>query len=431
VSAEAGGRRPAATKRYPPPEGIRLVFIALMVMWVAFPVLIRDNLAQDALPYVVAGDLVDTDPGVVYAAEGGDLFTLDPVFAAASCAAAPPGTDCSNLSVAFVSTPLAVPFAIVMSWLGPTGGVLVMRLLAALSLVGGMWVLWNRLADRTPHAARSLVLTALALTPFATVPIAMGQTSPVLFVSAAVAVSRTDRVLRLVAVAGLWVAAIVLKAFPAVLGLVLIWQRRWRLIGAAAAWFGGLAVLTLVSAPASLWGDFFRTSGELSVNTAANPYNGSVDALFTNLLSVTDLGAASVPLTLVRFALVVGLGWWAATHLDDDSQWAYAYLLVMLVVPLVWWHYLWVAVAAIGLVLAGRARLDDRMLLVLPVLAAVTIPISIPNSRGWSIPVAQGIFLLATVALVPLLSERRRVPSAWRRASVPDADGSGSAVAPG
>lgn len=396
------GRR---TKRYPPPEGLRLVFLAVLAMWVLFPFLIRDNLAQDALPYVVAGDLVDSDPGAVYAAKGGDLFTLDPVFARATCDAAPVGTDCANLSVAYVSTPVAIPFAIGVAALGAGGGVLVMRLLAALSLAVGMWVLWDGLADRTPHAARSLVITVLALTPFATVPIAMGQTSPILFLSAALGVSRSRSLARLVLTAGVWVAAIALKAFPAALGLVLIWQRRWRLVAAAAAWSVALVGLTLAMSPMSVWGDFFRTSGELSANTGTNPYNGSVDALVNNLLGTADLGAGSAVLAAVRLGLVLVCGWWAARHLDDDSQWAYAYLLLLLVVPLVWWHYLWVAIAAVGLVLAARTKLDDRAVAVLPVLAVVTIPISIPNSRGWSIPVAQGIFLLVSLALVPLLSE--------------------------
>ncbi len=102
----------------------------------------------------------------------------------------------------------------------------------------------------------------------------------------------------------------------------------------------------------------------------------------------------------------MALGWWAATHLDDDSQWAYAYLLALLVVPLVWWHYLWIAFAAVGLVLAARTKLDDRLVAVLPILAVVTIPISIPISRGSSVPVAQGLFLLAALAVVPVVSEQ-------------------------
>ena len=53
----------------------------------------------------------------------------------------------------------------------------------------------------------------------------------------------------------------------------------------------------------------------------------------------------------------------------------------MLVVPLVWWHYLWVAVAALGIVLAGRG-VDRRWLVALPIMAAVTVPVSLAYVGG-------------------------------------------------
>ena len=395
-----------APRSYAAPGPLRLIFFAVLAFWLVVPVVLRDTLAQDALPYVVAGDLLHDDPTLVYASQGGDLFELDPAFAARSCELAPPGTDCSNLTVAFVSTPLAVPFALLVSKLGATTASLVMRLLAAMALSGGMWVLWNRLAHRTPAAARYLVATALLLTPFTMVVLSLGQTSPVLFVSAALGVRRTGRWLRVALTAGLWAAAIAFKAFPAGLVVVLLWQRRWRMIICSMLWGAVLVVLALASGPVSLWGDFVSNSGDLSAEAGANPYNGSIGALVHNIaepLSASAIGSALV--LLLSVALVVGLLVWSATHLEDDAQWSYAYLLFLLLVPFVWWHYLWLALAAVGLVLAARTRLDDRALLVLPVLAAVTVPISIPNSRGWSIPVAQAVFLLVTIALVPMLAK--------------------------
>jgi hypothetical protein len=382
-----------------------MIFFAVLGFWLLVPFVLRDTLAQDALPYVVAGDLVHDDASLVYASKGGDLFDLEPAFARRSCELAPPGTDCSNLTVAFVSTPLSVPFALAVSKLGATGASLLMRLLAALSLVGGMWVLWNRLAHRTRTAANCLVATVLLLTPFTMVVLSLGQTSPILFVSAALGVRRTGRWLRAALVAGLWAAAIAFKAFPAGLIVVLLWQRRWRLIICSVAWGAALVALTLAATPVSLWSDFVSNSRDLSAEAGANPYNGSIGAFVHNVaepLSASTVGSALV--LVVSIGLVVALLVWSATHLEDDAQWAYGYLLFLLLVPFVWWHYLWLAVAAVGIVLAARSRLDDRALLVLPVLAAVTVPISIPNSRGWSIPVAQAVFLLVTIALVPLLA---------------------------
>jgi len=410
--SDTAPRTDKPSRVYRPPEVLRLLFFAILGMWLLVPVLLRDNLAQDAIPYVVAGELVRTDPDLVYAAKEGDLFELEPVFAKRSCEIAPPGTDCPSLSVAFVSTPFAIPCAVAVAQLGPDAGVLAMRVLAALSLAGGMWVLWNRLAHRTRTAPQQLVFTALLLTPFTMVSLSLGQTSPVLFASAALGISRADRWLRAILTAGLWVAAVALKAFPAALFVVLVLQRRWRLVVSSVGWGALLGVLALALGPISMWTGFVETAGDLSAQAGSNPYNGSLDALAYNLVApLTESTGGSGVLFGVRVALAAGLFWWSSTRLDDDAQWAYAYVLVLLVVPLVWWHYLWLAVAAVGIALAARRRLDDRTLAVLPVLAAVTVPISIPNSRGWSIPVAQGFFLLATVVLVPLLSGGFRRPA--------------------
>lgn len=395
-----------SVRTYAPPETLRLLYLSVLVFWLLVPVLLNGSLAQDALPYVVAGDLARDDPGLVYASQGGSLFDLDPAFAARSCELAPPGTDCSNLTVAFVSTPISVPFALAVSSLGATWASLLMRLMAASALVGGMWLLWKQLAHRTPGAARYLVVTALFLSPFTMVALSLGQTSPILFLSAMLGVRRAARPVGAALTAAVWVVAISFKAFPAALVVVLLWQRRWRMIAWSVLWGALLVILTVATVPLSLWSDFASNSRELSQVAGSNPYNGSIGALLHNVAApVADSTVGSVGVLLLTLALLVGLLVWSASRLEADAQWAYAYLLFLLLVPFVWWHYLWLALAAVGAVLASRPKLDDRALLVLPILAAVTIPISIPNSRGWSIPVAQAAFLLVTIVLVPLLAK--------------------------
>src|SRR5690349_5227320 len=104
VEQKRGGRR------YRPPEGIRLLFFGLLGMWLLVPILIRGNLAQDAIPYVVAGELVTSEPDAIYAEDATDLYDLDEAFATRSCELSPAGTDCAARSVAFVSLPQALPF---------------------------------------------------------------------------------------------------------------------------------------------------------------------------------------------------------------------------------------------------------------------------------------------------------------------------------
>ncbi len=99
--------------------------------------------------------------------------------------------------------------------------------------------------------------SALLLTPMAAVPIVLGQTSPYLFLLACLGVTRT-RPARQWSTVALWALTIVLKLFPAVLGLVLLWQRRFRLIGCALASVAALSLLSLVVAPVSIWSDFVR-----------------------------------------------------------------------------------------------------------------------------------------------------------------------------
>jgi hypothetical protein len=82
---------------------------------------------------------------------------------------------------------------------------------------------------------------------------------------------------------------------------------------------------------------------------------------------------------------------------------------------LVWWHYAWLSVAGIGVAIAARSR-SDRVVALLPVAAALALPLSIANARGWSVPVAQFLAALAALAVVGWLG--RSVPEAVGEPSV-------------
>ena len=168
----------------------------------------------------------------MYASRSGDLYDLQAPFARKWCQLAPAGTHCDRVAVVRERAP-SLAFAVLLWAPGAAAGVALARLLASLSLALGMGILWNRLADRSPEAPAYLVVSALLLTPMASVPIVLGQTSPYLFLLACLGVSRTVRPARRWTVAVLWALTIALKLFPAALGLVLLRQRRFRLIGCA------------------------------------------------------------------------------------------------------------------------------------------------------------------------------------------------------
>ncbi len=67
---------------------------------------------------------------------------------------------------------------------------------------------------------------------------------------------------------------------------------------------------------------------------------------------------------------------------EDDTRWAGGYLALLLLTPLVWWHYVWVAVGALGIAVAAQKKLDDRLFAILPATALVTVAPSIPMQTG-------------------------------------------------
>ncbi len=387
------------------PPILRHAFLAVLALWLIMPIALGGRVAQDAVPYVAAGELARTKPDEVYAARNGDLYDLRPAFATAWCEAAPPGTDCADLAVAFVAAPPVVPVTIALAALGDRGGALAMQFAAAGLLAAGMWLLWQRLAHRTSRAPQLLVATAVAATPMAMVPIGLGQTSPILFLSVCVGVGIGSR--RRSAVAGLvWAAAAALKVFPAVLALILWWRRRFVTLAWGLGLLAVLSVVAVVALDVSIWDDFVRVTVELQANTTANPYNGSVDAFVVRLVGSPD----STAVTLAGRAVgLVGAGavcWFGLRNTDDDLRWAAGSIALLLVSPLVWWHYTWVVIGALGIAVAAQRRLDDRTLAVLPAAALVSVVPSIPIGSGSSWPTAQALALIAGAVTFCVLARR-------------------------
>ena len=209
-----------------------------------------------------------------------------------------------------------------------------------------------------------------------------------------------------------------------VLGLILLRQRRWRLLALSAAWMALLTALTIGLAPVGVFGDFVHTSLLLGEKSATNPYNGSLEVLENAVSPALVRGSVGSALVGLRFLAGAGLWWWACRDSDDDSAWAYGWLVALVVVPFLWLHYLWVVVGTMGVIIASRAE-PDRWLLALPVIAAVALPLDILFALGSAVPLAQALLLLGAIGFGAWLLRR---PAAPRSHVVPR---SGDALAGG
>ncbi len=377
----------------------RNVFLALLGVWCFMPIALHGRVAQDAVPYITAGKLARHQPNDVYAARNGDIYDLTPRFRAAWCNAAPPGTDCDGLGVAFVSAPPVLPIAILLASLGAGVGTFIMQCSAAFMLAAGMWLLWGRLAHRSRHAPWMLVGTALLLTPMAMVPIGLGQTSPILFLSVCVGLGGRSARSR-IGQGVIWGAASVLKVFPLVLAPLFVRRRRSSALGWAGLAVAVLSLCTIALVPVSVWGDFVRTTLDLNGSTTTSAYNGSVSALVAR---VVDLPLIARGVSLLGAGVVC---WFGFRGTNDDTKWAGGYVAILLITPLVWWHYVWVLIGAIGLALSAQKRLDDKTMAILPGVAALSVLPSVPNANGNPLGLVQSILLLVFAAIFCVLAKR-------------------------
>jgi hypothetical protein len=397
------------------------LFVVVLALWLVLPFLPQLSFAQDAVPTVVAGELVVDEPDAVY---GDGIYEMTPSFAERTCSFVPDDRSCDDLGVAFLAAPLSLPVAYVVA-LAPDGlAVATWRLVTAASFVFGMLVLWKRVAGRDPAMPRMLFFTALALTPFVIVSTVLGTSSALLFASAAFGLRHSDRPRRALAVAALWTANVVFRGFPALLGAVLLWQRRWWVLAWSAALAAILTLGWLLVGPASLFGDFVESTGEVAEAAPENIYNGSLDAALHQVAgSAAD--AASDPLVLAVRVLLVAAGIVALTRLrTPDARWAYAALVALLVVPLVWSHYLSLVVPAVAYALLERDRFNatlrqSRRVGTLPLAAAVVSLVAALSDVGESMVLVKFAVLVGALVAVPVLARVTTAGPPAEREGVP------------
>lgn len=367
----------------------RVLFVAMLAFWLVYPFAVADRYAQDAIPIVVAGELVPHHADDVYTSSGGGLYDLSPRFRELSCAHYPDAADCDRFAVGFVSPPPALPLAIGVE---RAGGENVLRILGAVALVGAMALVWWRWTLRMPEAEWQIALTVVLLTPLMTVAISLGQTAPLLFLVAAVPLSRIATTRRAIAFGAVFAIAIALKGFPAALLVVpLLGRRRRVMVAATVAFVGALVAVTLLVAPASVWRAFLDSSQAVSAEARDNPYSGSIESALSSLGTTSGFAIWGL-----RVLLAAPIAWVFVRLRNLDARWWFAWAAALVLFPQVWVHYGFVVVAAVaGMLVLHPERL--RWQWMLPAAAAATIPPALISNSGSGAPV-----LLLTIHLCAL-----------------------------
>ncbi|MCX7621501.1 MAG: DUF2029 domain-containing protein [Acidimicrobiales bacterium] len=395
-------RGAGSTSPRPSPSLWRRGFVALLCFWLVVPLLLKGEFAQDALPFVVAGDLAERDPASVYSVPERSIFDVNENFRARLCnELVPDEPTCHRLAVPFVSTPLVLPLARLAAALGADGGSLLLRLLAAVSLAGGMELLWRKRAASWSGAQPVMFLLAFMITPYAVFTLAFGQTSPWMFAAACAGLGGRDRRFTVLA-AGLWVANIAARGFPALLVALPVRLRHWRPVGYAAVWGAAVVAVAALTIPGETIQPFIASSRTLANHSYGNPYNVS----FANLLHtfIPSLGPGALVGAGIVGAFAIAVGSWLGpvARLDADAQWATAWLVLLVAVPLVWWHYGWLMIPPLVLALGPGTPQRAWAVVVCAVGGLTSLLAGVNGTAGGQI--VQSLALLLAIAAVVWLS---------------------------
>jgi hypothetical protein len=378
--------------------GLPLITLAVVGTWLLLPFLQSDIAAQDAIPLLVAGELVTEQPEDVYHGEATGLYDLPEPFRAATCEAYDDEQECLSKGVAFISPPLALPVVAALATLETDVGVLVIRMLGAAALVAGFVVLARRL-DPGDDDVVPLTLAAALLLLEVSGQVELGQTSPLLFLLCCLPVARLRSTRSEVGVAVLVALAVAFKAFPAVLLIPMVVHRRWRLAGFTAVAVAALGVASVAIGAAGVWGEFIDLSRTVADASADNPFNSATAAVADAIGLPAAVGTlAGVGLAVAFVAVVL------ARTADEDVWWSATIPVSLLLLPQVWNHYLLTAVAMVTVASLRRTAHPEWWLLGS---VAVLAPYSAGGADGVGWQLYGLLYLVGSLAVVGALVRRR------------------------
>lgn len=357
------------------PAWARVLFFAVLASWLLFPFVLRDrNEATDLLPYVVEGEQVGVAPDRIYPASGDDAFATDPAVTARSCELLGLDPACRANTFPPVSPPVVLPLAAGLAHLGFADASALVRLLGAACFAGGMLVLWTDLTRLTARAGPVLAVTAVVMTRVVFDPLLIGQTSPLLFLGAALAPGRWRRGPAQVASVAVWALTSVFKAFPLLLVALVAHRRWWRQLGLYLGILAGLALVTSALVPVTVWADYVGFARSFSQAVLGISGNLNVQAL-VHLLWPEQPPAVDLA---VQLAVLGGLGalWWRKVRFAPPAaEWAWVWMGAMVAMPVVWGHYAVTGLVPVAFALAARREAGGRIdgaLWLLPGLAVAT-----------------------------------------------------------
>jgi len=363
----------------------KAVLFALMASWILVPLTIDDSFVLDGIPMVIAGDLLLSDPKIIYPT-GDRIAELHPDFVAHGCADPDINSTCRP-TAGFLSPPPSYPLVVAISALPGATPMRVWMLLSVAPLVLSMYLLARR-----PYFEEHpwwLVGAAAALTPFIVWVADLGQSSGLLLL-ALVAGTGTSRTQRLVAGVALGTVT-ALKLTPIVVVVAAFVLGKRLVATSATATLAGLALLgTLIHSDG--WSAFLHTSAGLSREAPLTGGNGSFASLFAMELVPTIIGGG-IAVTAVAVA-------WRR---DRRLAWLVLWVSTLLVTPFLWLHYLVVLVGVL-LLRAEDTRVD--LFAVFAIAAAAIV-----GAMTWLGPEDLAVVFtpLTLATLGVLLAQRSRV----------------------
>jgi hypothetical protein len=346
-----------------------LAAYAILLIYALYP-----GWSQDFLPWYSAGQLLLAGQAdqIYLPGDARDLFSSSASFIQTSLSAAGGAAEADEIT-AFVAPPPSLLLTLPLNVFPYPVAAVLWRLALAGIAIAALHGLAPRRGQVENGEAHRWTLGVLLFLPLFAYTIGVGQPSMFLL-GAAVLAEPSRRCWAPWVFAAALSAAIVFKAFPALLVGFLFLMGRRALCGWVLGICGLWTTLSFVFLPGALWIDFFEALRAVGRGVITDTNNLSIDALLLRLASGETTTLFATPPTWVQLvagaakagvlalAVATAVGW---RQLDAERRWGAAWVATLSLSPLVWAPYLVVLPA----ILPCRSARDQRRRLAL--LAAV------------------------------------------------------------